>query len=190
MSEQDLEAIQAHELGAVTGTYMTLGFVLLGILVLMLFANMPKGGDTDKNIALKDTFGRLFKNKKYLFGVIAQFFYNGAQIGVWSFTIRYVMQELNVLEKDASNIYLIAIICFCISRFIFTWLMKFFAPSRLMKWASWGALIATILVIFTSGMGWLPIIALIVTPLVMNIIKIKTAFIVMIDAVFVYRNLR
>ncbi len=169
MTEQELEAIQAHELGAVTGTYMTLGFVLLGILVLMLFANMPKGGDTDKNIALKETFGRLFKNKKYLFGVIAQFFYNGAQIGVWSFTIRYVMQELNVLEKDASNIYLIAIVCFCISRFIFTWLMKYFAPSRLMKWASWGALIATILVIFTSGMGWLPIIALIIISVFMSL---------------------
>ena len=169
MTEQELEAIQAHELGAVTGTYMTLGFVLLGILVLMLFANMPKGGDTDKNIELKSTFGRLFKNKKYLFGVSAQFFYNGAQIGVWSFTIRYVMQELNVLEKDASNIYLIAIVCFCISRFIFTWLMKFFAPSRLMKWASWGALIATILVIFTSGMGWLPIIALIVISVFMSL---------------------
>ena len=28
MSEQELEAIQAHELGAVTGTYMTLGFVV------------------------------------------------------------------------------------------------------------------------------------------------------------------
>ncbi|MBO7247970.1 MAG: MFS transporter, partial [Bacteroidaceae bacterium] len=60
-------------------------------------------------------------------------------------------------------------ICFCISRFIFTWLMKFFAPSRLMKWDSWGALIATVLVIFTSGMGWLPIIALIVISVFMSL---------------------
>jgi FHS family L-fucose permease-like MFS transporter len=42
------------------------------------------------------TFKRLIKNKNYVWGVIAQFFYVGAQISVWSFVIRYVMQQLDL----------------------------------------------------------------------------------------------
>ena len=40
--------------------------------------------------------GRLKKNKTYVWGVVAQFFYVGAQIAVWSFIIRYVMQQLDL----------------------------------------------------------------------------------------------
>jgi FHS family L-fucose permease-like MFS transporter len=36
------------------------------------------------------------KNKNYVWAVVAQFFYVGAQIAVWSFIIRYVMQQLHL----------------------------------------------------------------------------------------------
>ena len=55
MSETELAAIQQHELNAVTGTYMTLGFVLLAVMVIMLLAKMPKGGDTS-NGSVKESF--------------------------------------------------------------------------------------------------------------------------------------
>ena len=88
MSEAQLEAIQAHELGAVTGTYMTLGFVLLAVLVIMLLSHMPKtdkASIADENPKSGSTIRRLANNKRYWMGVVAQFFYVGAQIGVWSF---------------------------------------------------------------------------------------------------------
>ena len=115
-----------------SGTYMTLGLVLVGIMVIMLFARMPEGRDTGATSGVRASFRRLLANKTFVFGVVAQFFYVGAQIGVWSFTIRIVMQELGVVEAEAATVYLWTIIGFCASRFLYTWLMKFFAPSRLL----------------------------------------------------------
>ena len=161
MSDEQLSAIQAHELGAVTGTYMTLGFVLLAVLLLMLFAKMPKSSETDKSIQFKATCGRLFKNKNYWFGVIAQFFYVGAQIGVWSFTIRLAMSELGIREQAGALIYLASIIGFSASRFIFTWLMKYYRPSRLLVIAAIADIILSLAVVLTAGTGWIAVGALI-----------------------------
>ena len=178
MSPEQLETMQAHEMGAVTGTYMTLGFVLLAVLVCMLIAKMPKGGDADHSIHLKETFSRLIKNKKYSYGVLAQFFYVGAQIGVWSFTIRIVMQETTVIqdiqnfcngafstdfynhvastaEQTGASLYLCSIICFSLARFVFTWLMKYIRPSKLLAFAAVADIICTLVVVISGGSGWL-----------------------------------
>ena len=160
MTQSDLTSMQAHELSAITGTYMTLGFVLLAIMVVMLLVRMPEGGD-DSRDSVKDSFKRLIKNKKYVFGVVAQFFYVGAQICVWSFTIRIVMKELGLLEADAATIYLISIICFSAARFIFTWLMKWIQPSKLLLWASAADIVLCLIVALCSGTGAVCIAALI-----------------------------
>ncbi|MBR1578391.1 MAG: L-fucose:H+ symporter permease [Bacteroidales bacterium] len=161
MSPEKLEALQAHELGAVTGTYMTLGFVLLAIMVVMLLVRMPEGRDDGAADSLKETFRRLLSNKTYKWGVVAQFFYIGAQIGVWSFTIRLVMQELGILEARAATIYLVSIICFSAARFLFTWLMKWFRPSRLLLWAAVADIVLCALVVLCKGSGWLCVGALV-----------------------------
>ena len=160
MNPEQLQAIQAHEMGAVTGTYMTLGFVLLALLLVMLLARMPKNGDTDRSIHLAATFRRLMKNKRYWTGVVAQFFYVGAQIGVWSFTIRLAMSELGIAEKQGSLIYLYTIIGFSLSRFVFTWLMKFFRPGRLLVVAAAADILFALIVVLTAGSGWITIAAL------------------------------
>ena len=161
MSPEQLAAMQAHELGAVTGTYMTLGFVLLAILVVMLLVRMPEGRDSGQAGTLKDSFRRLLANKDYVWGVLAQFFYVGAQIGVWSFTIRLAMQELGILEARAATIYLVAIICFSAARFLFTWLMKWIRPARLLFWAAAADIVLCLAVLLFKGSGWLCVGALI-----------------------------
>lgn len=154
---------------SVSGTYATLGCVLLGILVIMLCAKMPLGKDTDKQDGLGVTFKRLFSNSVYRNGVVAQFFYVGAQIGVWSFTIRIVMQELGVLEGEASTIYLVTIIGFCLSRFVYTWIMKWVSPAKLL--AVGGALSAlmALIVAVSAGTGWFMITALILISVFMSL---------------------
>jgi MFS transporter, FHS family, L-fucose permease len=84
-------------------------------------------------------------------GVVAQFFYVGAQICVWSFTIRYVMAELNIAEAAASSYYIAALIVFTIFRFINTYLMKFFRPENLLILSALLGVVATFLVITGSG---------------------------------------
>ena len=141
---------------SISGTYMTLGLILLGILAIMLMMKMPRGQHAaEHSDGIRSVFRRLLANKQYRRGVIAQFFYVGAQIGIWSFTIRIVMQELSIAEAPASTIYLISIVGFCLSRFIYTWLMKFFAPAKLLLFGAGTSLLCTAVVIFAAGSGWI-----------------------------------
>ena len=154
---------------SVSGTYMTLGLVLLAILVVMLFARMPEGRDDGAADTLGATFRRLLKNRRYAFGVVAQFFYVGAQIGVWSFTIRLVMQELGIVEAQGATLYLISIICFSVARFLFTWLMKYFRPARLLLFAAAADIVLSLLVVVLGGTGWPCVIALIAVSFFMSL---------------------
>lgn len=146
---------------SISGTYAALGLVLLGILVVMLFARMPSGKDDDRSDSVGASFRRLLSNRLYRRGVVAQFFYVGAQIGVWSFTIRLVMQETGRLEAAASSIYLISIIGHCLSRFIYTGLMRWFTPSRLLTFGGVMSALLSLTVVLSAGTGWLCITSLV-----------------------------
>ena len=154
---------------SVSGTYASLGLVLIAILVAILFVKMPAGRDSDSKSGIIASFGRLFRNRLYRYGVVAQFFYVGAQIGVWSFTIRIVMQELGVLEAQASTIYLITIIGFCLSRFIYTWLMKWVSPAKLLLAGGVLSTLMTVIVVVGAGSGWLLITALVLISFFMSL---------------------
>ena len=154
---------------SVSGTYASLGLVLIAILVAILFVKMPAGRDSGNRSGIIASFGRLFRNSLYRYGVVAQFFYVGAQIGVWSFTIRIVMQELGVLEAQASTIYLITIIGFCLSRFIYTWLMKWVSPAKLLLAGGVLSSLMTAVVVLGAGSGWLLIVALVLISFFMSL---------------------
>ncbi len=132
----ELERIQAGELEAVMGPYVAVSLVLLLIWILIATARMPNASDqgngSDRSLNLMPAIGRLIRNRHYVWGVIAQFFYVGAQIGVWSFTIRYVMGELSLNEEQSSSYYLAALVLFSVSRFVCTGLMSYFTPRHIL----------------------------------------------------------
>lgn len=146
---------------SISGTYAALGLVLLGILVVMLFARMPSGKDDDRSDSVGASFRRLLSNRLYRRGVVAQFFYVGAQIGVWSFTIRLVMQETGRLEAAASSIYLLSIVGHCLSRFIYTGLMRWFSPSRFLTFGGVMSALLSLTVVLSAGTGWICITSLV-----------------------------
>ena len=146
---------------SISGTYAALGLVLLGILVVMLFARMPSGKDDDRSDSVGASFRRLLSNRLYRRGVVAQFFYVGAQIGVWSITIRLVMQETGRLEAAASSIYLLSIVGHCLSRFIYTGLMRWFSPARLLTFGGVMSALLSLTVVLSAGTGWLCITSLV-----------------------------
>ncbi len=132
LSPAELREIQYAELHAVMGPYVTVALILLVIWFLIYRAKMPVSAnhidEDDKSLNLGPAVKRLLHNRHYVWGVIAQFFYVGAQIGVWSFTIRYVMKELNLNEEQSSSYYIAALVLFVASRFICTGLMSIFTP--------------------------------------------------------------
>ena len=174
--------LQDISLYSVSGTYAAVGVVLIAIMVVMLFAKMPDAstssatgeerGSLSGSLSLskglsKGPFKRLFANKKYVGGVIAQFVYVGAQIGVWSFTIRLVMKELGYVEAQAATLYLISIIGFSVSRFVYTWLMKYIEPQRLLVAGAILSTLSALLVVLTGG--WLCVIALMLVSVFMSL---------------------
>lgn len=159
MSLDQLQTIQEAELNAVMGPYVTLGFVLLAIWLAIALTKMPKASTESTQINLWPTIKRLVRRKSYVMGVVAQFFYVGAQICVWSFTIRYVMDELNVVEATASNYYIAALIVFTLFRFVNTYLMKYIKPSSLLMGSALMGSLCTFIVIV--GSGYVGVIALV-----------------------------
>lgn len=159
MTGDALTKIQEAELDAVMGPYVTVGILLLALWVVIYFVKMPKVSTESTTIDFLPTVKRLLKNKNYVFGVVAQFFYVGAQICVWSFIIRYVMDELGMNEAAASTYYIASLVIFALFRFINTSLMSFFKPANLLAFSSLMAIISTFFVI--TGSGYLGVIALV-----------------------------
>lgn len=159
MSAEQLRAVQSEELTAVMGPYVGVALLLIGIWALIAMTRMPDASDPDRNFSLRATVMRLFANRHYIGGVVAQFFYIGAQIGVWSFTIRYVMDELGHTEAEASSYYIAALVLFTVSRFVCTWLMNRIRSSTLLASLSGLAILFTMVVI--GGGGYPGVIALV-----------------------------
>jgi len=67
--------------------------------------------------------------------VVAQFFYVGAQVGIWSFLIRYVQAtQPGTSQKPAANFLTASLVAFMVGRFTGTALMRRFSPTRLLAW--------------------------------------------------------
>ncbi|WP_339715553.1 L-fucose:H+ symporter permease [Cyclobacterium amurskyense] len=167
MAPEELAAIQADELAGVVSTYVGVALFLIVVWFVIRAVKMPVASEQTEKDGVIGGFRRLFKNKNYVRGVMAQFFYVGAQIGVWSFTIRYVMTELNVMESAASDYYLISLVLFAGSRFLFTILMKYFKPSILLAFSSLLAILLSFVVIYGSGM--IAVIALVLISVCMSL---------------------
>ena len=155
LSPEGLQSIQYGELQAVMGPYVTVSVILLVIWCLIYRAKMPVSANQvdehDRVVDLRAAFRHLLHNRHYVWGVTAQFFYVGAQIGAWSFTIRYVMKELGLNEEQSSTYYIAALVLFVASRFICTGLMSVFAPRIILFTLSILAIVCCLVVIFVGG---------------------------------------
>lgn len=158
MEETAVEALQKEELSAMIGPYIGVACCLLVLWIIIALTKMPSNHEsTIRNSTefRKQSVIRIYRNlckaKSYTFGLVAQFFYIGAQIGVWSFTIRYVMNELNLNEASASTYYLCALVLFASGRFFFTWLMRYIDARLLLSSAAIVASLLSLLVVFVGG---------------------------------------
>ncbi|MGB6222128.1 L-fucose:H+ symporter permease [Haloferula sp.] len=153
---QAFTAIQQSDLNVIIGPYTVLGLVVLGVLVVFALAKLPKlAGEDDKELNAGATIGRLTRNKRYREGVIAQAFYVGAQIMCWTFIIQYAANELGLTNAVAQGYNMIAMIIFVSSRFICTYILKYFSPGRLLFGLAVGGGLLVLGTIFIQGMAGL-----------------------------------
>lgn len=151
LTPQELHNMQSAELAAVMGPYVGVALIMVMLWIVIAVSKMPKSSDESSQLDMVGSFKRLSKNKNYVWGIVTQFFYVGAQIGVWSYTIRYVMVTLELNESAAASYYLFSLILFMVSRFVCTALMKVVKPSTLLAILSGIAIICTLVVMFGNG---------------------------------------
>lgn len=72
-----------------------------------------------------------------------------------------------MVEAQAATLYLISIIGFCASRFVYTWLMKFVEPRRLLVVGSVLSAVCALLVVLTGG--WLCVVSLVLISVFMSL---------------------
>jgi FHS family L-fucose permease-like MFS transporter len=118
-------------------------------------ARLPRHRDQDHDLDFIGTLRRLLKKKRYYEGVIAQFFYVGAQVMVWTFIIHYATMELGFSEAKAQGFNIVAMIVFIFGRFICTYLLKYFDASKLLLYLAVGGMVFTAGAIFLQGMAGL-----------------------------------
>ena len=152
------DAIKMADLAIVRAPYVAIGIVLVIVFILILVSKMPKSQTDDHKLHLGETFKRLVSNVRYKEGVIAQAFYVGAQITVWTFTVHYgtkVLMSEGMAEGAASteavsfNFY--ASCLFLVSRFICTFLLKYIKPGSLLMYLAILAVFLLIPVMFVGG---------------------------------------
>jgi FHS family L-fucose permease-like MFS transporter len=154
MSADELGQIQTGELAAVMGPYVVVALVIVAVWLAIAFTRMPVAHDANSNrLDLRGSFARLLAKRHFVRGVLGQFFYVGAQVGCWSYTIRYVMEEVGGNEADASSYLLASIVLFSACRFICTALMKFISPAKLLGLLAAGAVLCLLLVMMVGGMA-------------------------------------
>jgi MFS transporter, FHS family, L-fucose permease len=118
------------EADAVKIPYLIIALVVLGVAVLIYFTAMPEVPVEDKN--QKSGVFKALKHTHLKWGVVAQFFYVGAQVCVTSFFIRFAKYTSNTPEKDAAIWLGMAMFGFMVGRFAGTYLTRFIAANRLL----------------------------------------------------------
>lgn len=156
LTDSEFELLKQSDLSVLVTPYAILGLVIVAIFVGMLLAKMPKWKtEQTDDTRLRPTFVRLFSNRRYREGVIAQFFYVGVQIMCWTFIIQYgtkVFMAEGMTEQAAevlSQKYnMLAMCLFCISRFVCTFLLKYINPGKLLSILAVAGSLLLIAVIF------------------------------------------
>ena len=149
LSEADKAEIRLHDLAVIRNPYVVLGIVVLVMFLVIALVKVPHTENIEKTSA-KGTLGRLWKNRIYREGVIAQIFYVAAQIMVWTFIIQYA-DNLGISKATAQNYNIAAMCLFLSGRFLSTWLMKYTDGRELLTIFGIGAALCSLGAILIIG---------------------------------------
>lgn len=131
LSDSEKAEIRLHDLAVIRDPYVALGIVVLVMLVIIALIKVPTVNSQQPTTNVKGTMKRLWKNRVYREGVVAQVFYVAAQIMVWTFIIQYA-DNLGISKATAQNYNIAAMCLFLCGRFLSTWLMKYTDGRRLL----------------------------------------------------------
>jgi len=156
MAESAPEAfqkIQIADLAVIVWPYAVLGGVVLLAMCAFALAKLPDSTSSEsRESSVGSSLGRLLRTPDYVWGVVAQAFYVGAQIMVWTFIIQYAVNEIGLSAKTAQGWNIVAMVVFVSSRFVCTYLLKFLNPGLLLTFLAIAGGALVVGAIFLQGM--------------------------------------
>ena len=143
--------VRSNDLMVIRNPYVILGLVVLAILLVIALVKMPENKDSNGKIDFGPTMKRLVKNRNFVEGTLAQMFYVGAQIMVWTYIYQYA-ESIGITTYDAVNYAYASLGVFLIGRWVCTALLRVFPPAKLLAGFALLAMTFTLGAIFLPGM--------------------------------------
>lgn len=155
MSGDQVLAYRVSEANMVKVPYLVIAGIFLFVAALIFLSKLPEitEGAVEEVAAGKDR-GSIWAHGHLVKGVLAQFFYVGAQVGVASFVIRFAEHAIpGTREKVAAHYLQMHLVGFMIGRFAGSAIMKYVPAPRLLSLFAGGSLISALVVLLGSGIA-------------------------------------
>jgi MFS transporter, FHS family, L-fucose permease len=153
LTTSQLHTIRAGELGAVMGPYIGLALLLVVIAAAIasqkvppIVEEFPHAGPHEGGT--RELFRVLWRNKRYRFGVVAQFMNVGAQVCSWTYLIQYVGQALGGSLVKGGAYLQASLLIFLASRFLMTWVIGHIRATKVLAVM---AFLAVVLCVFAMS---------------------------------------
>lgn len=157
LSESEKAGIRLHDLAVIRDPYVALGIVVLIVFLFVALKKMPAvagTGERGESAPASHSLRRLWHNRHYREGVLAQMFYVAAQIMVWTFIIQYA-DRLGINKATAQNYNIFAMSLALCGRFAATALMRYVNARRLLMIFGICASLCTLGTILIDGIAGL-----------------------------------
>lgn len=169
---------ESSDLTSVKTLYTWIGVIILVITIVFSFIKVPDLKDPHANevhpeentLEDKNNYNPnapLWRQRHFIFAVVAQFFNIAAQGGTWAFFINYGVEKVHIPETQASYYFSLSMAMMMIGRFLGTFLMKFIAPNKLL--AIFTACNIVLCLIISQSFGWISFISLILLNLFLSV---------------------
>jgi FHS family L-fucose permease-like MFS transporter len=157
MDEVARTAYMRSEAAAVQMPYLVIGLGVVAWAVIILATRFPRTSTEDdgSGAAEHGVLWRLLGDGRFMSAVLAQFFYVGAQVAIFSYMIRYAQATMPGTEdKVAANFITAGLLCFMAGRFAGAGLMKYLRPARVLRsFALVNVLLAGVAAFVPGGVG-------------------------------------
>ncbi|WP_113922589.1 L-fucose:H+ symporter permease [Cognataquiflexum aquatile] len=135
LDESAKAIVRTNDLMVIRNPYVMLGLVVIVLGLVIAFAKMPENKTNNGKLDFWPSMKRLSKQKQFVEGVLAQMFYVGAQIMVWTYIYQYA-EAIGIDNASAVNYAYAALILFLVGRWICTFLFRYFPPAKLLFYFS------------------------------------------------------
>ncbi|MDR6513536.1 sugar MFS transporter [Chryseobacterium camelliae] len=170
-----------HSLDSVKSLYTCIGIVILLLAVTFSLIKVPSLKDphaeeaelldhaagNDAGASESNPDAPLWKQRHFIWAVIAQFFNIAAQGGTWAFFINYGVEKMHLQETQASYYFSLSMAMMMIGRFIGTFLMRYIAPNKLL--AIFTACNIVLCLVISQSFGWVSFVSLIMLNLFLSV---------------------